>query len=264
MGLPQAELKRLKRLQQKKFRQEEGLVVIEGVRMVGEAVLSHAEILDLYYTRDVGATPAGGAILKKLSGKAVRMVPVSARDIAAFTETVHAQGIAAVIRFPTVPPESLFGRRGPSALLVALDAVSDPGNLGSIVRTCDWFGVSGLALGRNSVELLNPKVVRGSMGSIFHLPVAVDVDLRQALRDARGAGFTVYVTDLQGEASFDEVRYSARSVVVFGNEAWGVSDEILGMADARLSIRRFGAAESLNVGVACGVVLSAVRRAGHD
>jgi TrmH family RNA methyltransferase len=263
MGLPQSDLKRLKQLQQKKHRQEQGRLLIEGMRLVREALTSRAVIQEVFYTRDFEATQSGMPLLEKLAGTAGRVVLVSARELGSFTDTVHAQGIAAVIRFQTVPPEALLRERGSPRVLVAVDAVSDPGNLGSMIRTCDWFGVSGLVLGRNSVELLNPKVVRGTMGSIFHLPVSVDADLLSVLSSAKESGFTIYVTDVHGETHFDHVRYSDRSMIVFGNEAWGVSDQILQMADTRLTIRRYGSAESLNVSVACGVVLSALHRLHH-
>ena len=264
MALSQADLKKLKQLQQKKFRQEQGRLLIEGTRLVREALSSRAEILEVFHTRDFEAAEAGAQLLGKLAANAGRIVPVTSRELDAFTETVHAQGVAAVVLFQTVSPEALLQKRGSPGVLVAIDAVSDPGNLGSMIRTCDWFGVAGLMLGRNSVELLNPKVVRGTMGSLFHLPVAVDVDLLSALSRAKELGYSVYVTDVHGETHFDHVRYSDRSILVFGNEAWGVSDQILQLADTRLTIRRYGSAESLNVGVACGVVLSAIHRLRHE
>jgi TrmH family RNA methyltransferase len=110
------------------------------------------------------------------------------------------------------------------------------------------------------VELYNPKVVRATMGGIFHLPIATDVDLLSTISKARAMGFKVYVTDIHGETHFDRITYNSRSLIVFGNEAWGVSDQLKQLADVRLTIRRYGAAESLNVGVACGVVLSALHR----
>jgi RNA methyltransferase, TrmH family len=263
MALTQADLKRLKQLQQKKHRQEESLLVIEGLRLVRDALTSRADIREVYHTGDFEESQPGRALLEKLAGKTGKLVPVTSRELDTFTDTVHAQGIAAVVRFQTVPPETLLRRRGSPGIVVAIDAVSDPGNLGSMIRTCDWFGVSGLILGRNSVELLNPKVVRGTMGSIFHLPISVDADLLSVLSVAKESGFSVYVTDVHGETHFDHAHYSDRSIIVFGNEAWGVSDQILQMADARVTIRRYGSAESLNVGVACGVVLSAIRRLRH-
>lgn len=263
MGITQADLKRLKQLQQKKFREEQGRLLIEGLRLVREALASRAEILAAYYTPEFADSPAGGQLIQKLGGNARQLQTVTPRELDAFTETVHAQGIAAVVRFQAARPEDLLRGRGSPGVVVALDAVSDPGNLGSMIRTCDWFGVSGLILGRNSVELLNPKVVRGTMGSLFHLPIATDADLLSFLSSAKDSGFSIYVTDVQGETHFDHVLYSDRSVIVFGNEAWGVSDQLLRLADARVTIRRYGSAESLNVGVACGVVLSAIHRLRH-
>jgi TrmH family RNA methyltransferase len=143
---------------------------------------------------------------------------------------------------------------------VAVDAMSDPGNLGSIIRTCDWFGMDGILIGKDSVELYNPKVVRSTMGGLFHLPVAQDVDLPVALTRAKELGYTVYATKTEGRAHFDRIAYASKSVVVFGNEAWGISDAVRASADASVSIRRYGSAESLNAGVACGIVLSAMRK----
>lgn len=263
MGLTQSDLKRLKQLLQKKHRQEQGVSLIEGLRLVREALASRVEILEVYHTRDFEASQPGSQLLEKLSGNAGKVVPVTPRELDGFTDTVHAQGVAAVVRFQTVPPDTLLRKRGSPVVIVAIDAVSDPGNLGSMIRTCDWFGVAGLVLGRNSVELLNPKVVRGTMGSIFHLPIAEDAGLLAFLSTAREAGFSIYVTDVHGETHFDHVRYADRSIIVFGNEAWGVSDQLLQLADTRVTIRRYGSAESLNVGVACGVVLSAIHRLRH-
>jgi TrmH family RNA methyltransferase len=145
-------------------------------------------------------------------------------------------------------------------VVAAFDAVSDPGNLGAMVRTCDWFGVNGILVGRDSVDLYNPKVVRSTMGGIFHLPIAVGMDLPGLIPRAKKQGYTVYVTDARGDVQFDRVSFAGRSLLVFGNEAWGVSDQVGALADVRLAIRRYGAAESLNVSVACGVILAMLRR----
>jgi TrmH family RNA methyltransferase len=178
----------------------------------------------------------------------------------AVTDTVTAQGILAIVRRRSSSAELLLRAEKVESVLVALDGVSDPGNLGSIIRTCDWFGVQGILLGNNCVELFNPKVLRGTMGSVFHLPVAERVDLLPAISRARTLGYTVYVTDPAGVTHFDRVRYSGKAVIVFGNEAWGVSDQLKNLGDVRVAIRRYGAAESLNVAVACGIMLSGLHR----
>jgi TrmH family RNA methyltransferase len=264
MAITQADRKRLNQLQQKKFREEQGRILIEGSRLVREALTSRAEILEAYHTREFADSQAGRVLVEKLLGKAGQVHAVTSRELDSFTDTVHAQGIAAVVRYDAAQPEVFLRTPGRPGVLVAIDAVSDPGNLGSMIRTCDWFGVSGLVLGRNSVELLNPKVVRATMGSLFHLPIAAGADLLSFLSAAKECGFAIFVTDVHGEAHFDHVQYSDRSIIVFGNEAWGVSDQILQLADTRVTIRRYGSAESLNVGVACGVVLSAIHRLHHE
>jgi TrmH family RNA methyltransferase len=98
------------------------------------------------------------------------------------------------------------------------------------------------------------------MGGVFHIPIAEGVDLLSTASNAKNLGYKIYVADQSGETHFDRVKYSTKSLLVFGNEAWGVSDQLKQLADARISIRRYGAGESLNVGVACGVVLSALHR----
>jgi TrmH family RNA methyltransferase len=98
------------------------------------------------------------------------------------------------------------------------------------------------------------------MGGIFHLSVVEDVDLLPAISKAKSLDYRVYVTDAAGETHFDRVRFTHRALIIFGNEAWGVSDQLKQLADERVAIRRYGAAESLNVGVACGIVLSSLHR----
>lgn len=178
----------------------------------------------------------------------------------AVSDTVHTQGILAVLRQRHPSLDQVFQPGAAESVLTALDAVADPGNVGTIIRTCDWFGVHGVLLGRQSVDLYNPKVVRSTMGSLFHLPVIVNVDLPAALSTAREQGYRIYVADPGGETHFDRIRYDRKSVLVFGNEAWGVTDAVKGLADVRVSIRKYGAAESLNVGIACGIMLSTLHR----
>jgi len=146
-------------------------------------------------------------------------------------------------------------------LLVGLDSVSDPGNLGSIIRTCDWFGVNGVVIGHDSVELFNPKVLRSTMGGIFHLPIVEGVHLHSAIDQMKDEGFTIYVADAAGEVYAEDIRLADRAFIIMGNEARGASPSLKHAADQRIAIRRYGLAESLNVGVACGVLLSVFRSA---
>jgi len=262
MALTKSRAKAIRALAQRKYREETGVFVVEGLRLVREAAAAEFEIEEALYTPEFAAEGAGRMLLDTLRAKCRRIDQITLRDMDHLADTVTPQGILAVVRQKREQATSLLERRVLPPVLVALDAVSDPGNLGSIVRGCDWFGVDAVLLGHTSVDPYNPKVVRASMGGIFHLPVVGEVDLLPFISHARGKGYTVYVTDVTGEADVDRVRFEPRSLIVFGNEAWGVSDPVRQLADVRMSIRRFGSAESLNVAVACGVVLAALRRTG--
>lgn len=260
MALTRAKVQQLKSLSQKKGRTATGTFLVEGLRLVQEAAASDFVIEEVYYTNEFTDDPAGRTLVDRLGGKTSQIRTVTTRDLGSITDTVTAQGIVAVVRPRVFSVDELLRPTDAPSVLVALDSVADPGNLGSMVRTCDWFGVQGILLGRTSVELHNPKVVRATMGGLFHLPIVEDVDLLSAISNARQTGYQVYVTDAFGETHFDRVRFANKSIIVFGNEAWGVSDQLKRLADVRVAIRRYGAAESLNVGVACGIVLSSLHR----
>jgi TrmH family RNA methyltransferase len=260
MPLTKNKLKELRQLTHKKHRDEEGKFLVEGVRLVCEAVNSDYEILEAFHTADITEDQGGGLLLQKLRKRTASVHQITNREMEILAETVTFQGIVAVVRRKTFSVDRILQQDGTPSVLVAFDQVSDPGNMGTMVRTCDWFGVNGIFLGRNSVELHNPKVLRATMGGIFHVPIAEDVDLLLTISKAKNLGYRVYVADQKGETHFDHVQYSNKSLLVFGNEAWGVSDQLKQLADAKICIRRYGAGESLNVSVACGVVLSSVHR----
>jgi TrmH family RNA methyltransferase len=143
------------------------------------------------------------------------------------------------------------------------DAVSDPGNLGSILRTCDWFGVDLVILGKGCVELYNEKVVRSTVGSIFHLRVAEDVDLVETLPEMKSWGFSVVALSADAKQAYNEFRFAGKSALVMGSEAHGLSRPVRSIVDTSVRIPRFGQAESLNVGVACGIVLAHLRNSSQ-
>ena len=260
MTLAKPKLKELRALTHKKYRDEQKMFLIEGVRMVGDAIDSGFKILEVLYTKDLSDSSPGKTLLQRLSEKTSNLFEISNREMELISETVTFQGVVAVLRQKQFSLDTVLGTSEARSHLVALDGVSDPGNAGTMIRTCDWFGVDGVILGENSVELYNPKVIRATMGGVFHLPIVEEVDLLSTLSRAKEAGYKVYVTSTGGESHFDRVQYAARSIIVFGNEAWGVSDQVKQLADVHLTIRRYGLGESLNVSVACGIILSATHR----
>jgi TrmH family RNA methyltransferase len=260
MSLSKTKLKELKELTHKKHRDERKKFLVEGIRFVHEAASSDFQILEVFFTEDIEKDPIGRSALAAMKKKTHDLHRITSHELQAITDTVNAQGIVAVLRQKEFNADVMLRCPDGQCTLVAFDGVSDPGNVGSMVRTCDWFGVNGILIGRNSVELYNSKVLRATMGGLFHLPIADGVDLLSTISKAKSLGYKIYVTDMHGETHFDHVTYENKSLVVFGNEAWGVSDQVKQLADVRLVIRRYGAGESLNVAVACGVVLSALHR----
>ncbi len=260
MPLTRNRIREIRSLSAKSGRDELGLFVAEGFRLVSDAARSPFDIPEAFSTSEFASTPAGAELMNLLRGRGAACSEVSPRELAQCADTVTPQGVIALVKTRTEAAGDLMRRIGEPGLLVALDGVSDPGNLGSIIRTCDWFGAGGVLLGRRSVDPYNPKAVRSTMGGIFHVPVVTGLDLPASAVHARELGYAVYVADAAADLCEADARFPGRLLLVLGNEAHGISGDLDRAADARVAIRRYGAAESLNVGVACGILLAAYRR----
>ncbi len=216
---------------------------------------------------EVFATPSAAERYADLAGTAeaagVAVTPVTDRAAEALSDATTPAGVVAVCRFVDVPlADALAGE----PRLVALCAeVRDPGNAGTVLRTADAAGADAVVLAGSSVDAYNPKTVRASVGSLFHLPVAVEPDPAAAVRAARDAGLAVLAADGGGAADLDDLADAgtlARPTAwLFGNEAHGLPDELAALADARVTIPIHGRAESLNLAAAAAVCLYASARA---
>jgi len=181
------------------------------------------------------------------------------KDFLKMTDTVTSQGIVAVVRQKEYSAEDFWKLFRSRSLLVAMDDVADPGNVGTILRTCDWFGVEGVLMSNDSVELFNPKVLRSTMGAVFHLPIFQDAQLPSMLEYARSIGFSVIATVVDNGIPLDRFTFPVKSILVLGNEARGISLPVQHLAEQCITIPKFGKAESLNVGIACGILLHNAR-----
>jgi len=263
--LNKQKLAEIKKLHQKKFREESGLFLIEGWKSIQEAINAGIKIETLLYDEQKATDKI---LLGRFEKVAKETHAVKAKEIESISDTVTSQGIVAVVpKFSSINKlESIL--KQDSALIIALDSINDPGNLGTIIRTCDWFGIDALVIGKNSVELYNPKVVRATMGSLFHFPIIDDFDLKEFLTQCRSprfaseAGkesFAIYSSELSNSEDLRNVTVAKKSVVIIGSESHGVSKEISELADKKISIPKFGKAESLNAAMACGIILSQIR-----
>ncbi|MGI3781151.1 MAG: TrmH family RNA methyltransferase [Janthinobacterium lividum] len=251
------------RLQRRKERETAGLFLVEGPQAVREA-LRAGVVTDLY------VDPSANERLSPLLDDALDLgiVPreLGGRDLAALTDTVSPQGIVAVCRRIDVGLVEVV--RPGATLLVCCVQVRDPGNAGTVVRCADAFGAGGVVLSSGSVELTNPKTVRASVGSLFHLPVTVGADLAAVVTAAHEAGLQVLAADGSGDVELSELSrvggLVGPTLWLFGNEAWGMPADDLALADRVVRVPLYGAAESLNLATAAAVCLYASATAQHD
>lgn len=269
-------VKAVRRLSGRSARVREGRFAVEGPQAVREAVAGPG-VLALYVTDDA----AGGhaAILDAARARGVEPVPVTDEVMAAMTETVTPQGLLAVCRLVDVPLADVVARA--PRLVAVLAHVRDPGNAGTVIRAADAAGADAVVLTDASVDVHNPKCVRSTAGSLFHLPVVTGVPLADAVAALRAAGLTVYAADGAGDVDLDALLDAAEDARrsgaapeaaapaglagpvawVFGNEAWGLPEADRALADAVVRVPVHGQAESLNLGTAATVCLYAAARA---
>lgn len=228
---------------------------------------------------EVFATPAAtqqyAALAAAAAEAGVAWTLVDDRALASLSDAVTPAGVVAVCRFLDRPlahllaPDRSAAESGPSrprprpSLWAICADVRDPGNAGTVIRCADAAGADGVVLAGDSVDAYNPKTVRATVGSLFHLPVAVERDARAAVRAAQAAGLTVLAADGGGDVDlFDADELVAGPVAwLFGNEAWGLPAELAELADHRVRIPIAGRAESLNLSTAAAVCLYASARA---
>lgn len=253
MSLSRNDLKNLRRLQLKKFRDQEQAFLIEGIRLCEEALAAAAPLQRALVCREQLQHHRGQALLRRLEEAAIPIDAVEAADLHNLADTQAPQGIVAVAGIRKLPPLQLAQRRTP--LLLAIDSLADPGNLGTILRSAAWFGLSAVLLSRDTVELHNPKVVRSSMGALFHLEVHEGLDLAAIAGEARTAGWRLLTAEAGGGTPAPLVRASGRDLLVIGSEAHGLHDGILSLSDLRITIPGQGQGESLNAAMAAGILL---------
>ena len=239
------EIKFVKSLGQKKFRDERGLFVVEGEKMVAEALRSSFSVDKVYRENEVGSEAMARLSLLSTPSPALAIVRKPA-DVD--LEDVHC-----------LPGKGLF---------LVLDGIRDPGNLGTIIRTADWFGIDAVYASRDTVDIFNPKVVQSTMGAIFRVKFHY-CDIRDLCAVAVAAGGDVYGTFLDGEDMYTKelaTGESSPSVVVIGNESKGISSDVGKFVTDRLFIpswpRGERGSESLNAAVATAITVAEFRRRG--
>lgn len=239
-----AVFKNTKKLLNSRDRKKGRLFITEGYRSVADACSHNADIEYIIVNEDY---------TKECFDDVYRVYRFSNKLFDEISSTVNSQGILAVVSFVDRDVRDLAVdevRR-----VVYLDSVMDPGNMGTILRTSDAMGVDAVVLSKGCVDIYNPKVVRSTMASIFNVPVYFDTEEGEALDILCSRGFDVAGTFIDGSVPCFEADLRDMTVIVMGNEANGISDAVADRCNLRISVPMHGGAESLNVGVCCGMVL---------
>ncbi len=242
-------IKRMRDLKNAKTRREEGLFLVEGEVMIREALSCGLRL------REAVADESRVAFAEELEGMGLRATLVSRSLLESICDTQTPQGICASFEAPQPMEIELLPDR-----VVALDALQDPGNLGTIWRTADAAGFQALLLGEGCVDPLSPKVQRAAMGSGFRLGFAYADLLCDALTELKGRGYKIIASDLRGEDFYAMGDVGERFVLVIGNEARGISQDVSDCADLRVRLPMRGGAESLNAAVAAGIMMYEIMR----
>ena len=254
-GFQNTVVKAAAELKQKKYRTQNGLYLAEGLRTAEEAVAYKAVETLFYVATDDDRTMR---LLEDAAMQNIKLVCVNENVMKKIADTETPQGIIAVCKMRQPKLETLLAG---GKMLLVLDRVGDPGNIGTMLRTADAAGIGGLVLLKGCADIYAPKTVRSSMGSLFHIPVLSGVSEQEFVSAAKKAGYDLLVTCLDGADNLYKADLSGRIAFVMGNEAGGVSETLLEKADKRVYIPMAGRAESLNVAMAAGIVMfEALRR----
>jgi len=239
-SLKNPKVKALKKLLTKKEREKTKRFMVEGFHLVEEALNVEA-VVELVITPST-TLPAEWDIDAK------EVTCVTEEIFKELSDTETPQGILAVCKQPVSEFQSSFQR------VLLIDAVQDPGNLGTIIRTADAANLDAVILGKGTVDVFNSKVIRSTQGSIFHIPI-VKRDLTEMIQELKQLSIPVYGTSLQNSTPYRDVERTNSFAIIVGNEGNGVSQEVLKQTDHNLYIPIYGKAESLNVAIAAGILM---------
>jgi len=235
-----SQIKLIKSLQQKKYRTQHSLFVVEGIKTIHELLKSNIVPQEIYTT--------DASFLEGYKGS---KTIISETELRQMSSLKNPNKILGVFKMPKPKPMDFLD------WIVALDDVRDPGNLGTIIRLCDWFGIRNLVCSKNTVDCFNPKVLQATMGSISRVNIVYD-DLAKTLEESN---MPVYGTFMNADSAYNE-KLPDTGIIVMGNEANGISEEIENLCNRKISIPHFGkpSAESLNVATATAILLNEIRR----
>ena len=231
-------------------------IFIEGKRLVQEAVRSNIEIDECFISDDFGDQ----GILDAIAGRKASVAELPERIFSTIADTKQPQGVIAIARHPKTGREMIAVTEGKLPLIVFLDEINNPSNLGAILRTAEAAGVAAVIISRGSADAFSPKALRGAMGSSFRVPIWDNADYGEVLDWAREGQFSVCATVADSAAAYSSIDWKKPRLLIFGSEAHGLSAEQLKAVDETLAIPMAENVESLNLAVAAGIIFFEARR----
>jgi len=239
----------LRKLSQKKHRKEMNAFTVEGVKGVQEALV-HADVLMLVVDGAKREEKDITTLVTQAEQRDILVEFAGRKDIAAIKQTETFPGITAVVAMPEPEYDNIFD----ADTILVLDRINDPGNLGTIIRTADWFGVHTIILSEGSVDPYNEKVVRSTMGSIFRVHIIQTHNIVEMVETLKENRYSIAALDLAG-TNIQKSKKTKKQALIFGSESHGVSDALKSLVDETYTIPGKGGAESLNLAVSVAIAL---------
>lgn len=250
-------IKEIKALHLKKNRDTQGLYFIEGIRFVSDAIDNEQTIVKVIISDKLESLNGGGKLIERVTAVCDECSLVPEKLFKEISDTQTPQGILAVLKKSEFVFDTII-REGNS--VVILDSLQDPGNVGTIIRTADAAGVSAVILTKGSVDLFSPKLIRSTMGSVFHIPIFEGLIINETIDLLKKAGYKVIASHLDGTNNYYDEDLIGKSAIIVGNEANGISNETSELADRLVKIPMPGKAESLNASVAASIMIYEIVR----
>ncbi|MBS5938889.1 RNA methyltransferase [Clostridium sartagoforme] len=237
--------KYVKKLKERRFRDKEGLFILEGLRLVKEAIKANMEIKNIFISKsyeDKLVSEFNSTLLDNT-------IILNDNLFSQLASTENPQGVIAVVNKINNNKDEI------GDFYLICDKVQDPGNLGTIIRTAHAAGVNGIILTKGTVDIYNDKTIRSTMGSIFYIPIIYEDNDFTFIKKLKSEGFSLITTSLQESKNFFEENLRGKVILAVGNEGNGISDELFDLADKKVKIPMPGDAESLNVAIAASIIL---------
>ncbi len=244
--LSKSQISFIKSLHQKKYRKENGIFIIEGIKSIEEFILSNYQVHSIYYLTQYQS------LLTALPAN-IKLFEVNNAELDKISTLQTPQGILALVHIPK--PEVLSIASLKNAFTLVLDGVQDPGNMGTIIRTADWFGFKQIICSNNCVEVYNPKTVQATMGSLCRVSIFYE-DLNLVLKDIE---IPIFGAVLDGKSMY-KTDWGKEGLVILGNEGQGITPEVMKLINNPVTIPRTGSAESLNVAISAAILCADINR----